>query len=178
KTQPVPAFEASLNDIVRTYGSDPVKDEAQNILDYLHNSGSKTPEPEPADTVQQVKLFTYAPDTTHYVVIIFQAVGGPLDGNRLKNKISDFNSTNYSQKGYTMMDMMLDHRNKIMVIKSFPNKTEALSYSNHVYDNDDIFGNLNPDSYQQYVISVNNLPALMQEKKTDKYEDFYRMFYR
>ena len=61
KTQPVPAFEASLNDIVRTYGSDPVKDEAQNILDYLHNSGSKTPEPEPADTVQQVKLLRTLP---------------------------------------------------------------------------------------------------------------------
>lgn len=182
KTQPIPAFEASLNDIVRTYGNDPVKDEAQNILDYLHNSGGKAPEPEPAvanpDSLSNTKLFSYNPDTLHYVIIVFQAVGGPVDGNKLKNKISDFNSANYSQKGITIMDMMLDHRNKIMILKSFPGKAEALSYNSHLYDNDEVYGNLNPDSYQQYVISVNNFAALMREKNTNKYEDFYRMFYR
>ncbi|MBK6839598.1 MAG: tetratricopeptide repeat protein [Bacteroidetes bacterium] len=172
KTQALPVFEASLNDIVRTYGSDPVKDEAQNILDYIHNTGGNMPEAPPLDTT------SYNPDTVHYVVIIFQAIGGPVDGNKLKNKIADFNGVNYGLKGLTMMDMMMDHRNKIMIIKSFPNKTEALSYNSHIYDNDDVYGNTNPESYQQYVISVNNLAALMREKKTDQYEDFYRMFYR
>ena len=76
------------------------------------------------------------------------------------------------------MDMMLDHRNKIMILKSFPGKAEALSYNSHLYDNDEVYGNLNPDSYQQYVISANNFAALMREKNTNKYEDFYRMFYR
>ena len=178
KTQALPVFEASLNDIVRTYGSDPVKDEAQNILDYIHNTGGKMPEALPVDTISTVKLFVYNPDTVHYVVIIFQAIGGPVDGNKLKNKIADFNGVNYGLKGLSMMDMMMDHRNKIMIIKSFPNKTEALSYNSHIYDNDDVYGNTNPESYQQYVISVNNLAALMREKKTDQYEDFYRMFYR
>ena len=178
KTQALPVFEASLNDIVRTYGSDPVKDEAQNILDYIHNTGGKMSEAPPVDTTSTVKLFVYNPDTVHYVVIIFQAIGGPVDGNKLKNKIADFNGVNYGLKGLTMMDMMMDHRNKIMIIKSFPNKTEALSYNSHIYDNDDVYGNTNPESYQQYVISVNNLAALMREKKTDQYEDFYRMFYR
>ena len=178
KTQALPVFEASLNDIIRTYGSDPVKDEAQNILDYIHNTGGKMPEAPPVDTTSTVKLFVYNPDTVHYVVIIFQAIGGPVDGNKLKNKIADFNGVNYGLKGLTMMDMMMDHRNKIMIIKSFPNKTEALSYNSHIYDNDDVYGNTNPESYQQYVISVDNLAALMREKKTDQYEDFYRMFYR
>ncbi|MBK6446731.1 MAG: tetratricopeptide repeat protein [Bacteroidetes bacterium] len=178
KTQALPVFEASLNDIIRTYGSDPVKDEAQNILDYIHNTGGNMPEAPALDTSTTVKLFAYNPDTVHYVIIIFQAIGGPVDGNKLKNKIADFNGVNYGLKGLTMMDMMMDHRNKIMIIKSFPNKTEALSYNSHIYDNDDVYGNTNPESYQQYVISVNNLAALMREKKTDQYEDFYRMFYR
>ena len=178
KTQALPVFEASLNDIIRTYGSDPVKDEAQNILDYIHNTGGNMPEAPALDTSTTVKLFAYNPDTVHYVIIIYQAIGGPVDGNKLKNKIADFNGVNYGLKGLTMMDMMMDHRNKIMIIKSFPNKTEALSYNSHIYDNDDVYGNTNPESYQQYVISVNNLAALMREKKTDQYEDFYRMFYR
>lgn len=181
KTQPLPVFEASLNEIVRTYSSDPVKDEAQNILDYLHNNGGKAPEAPPAavkDSAANARLYTYNPDTIHYVVIIFQAIGGPVNGDRLKIKLSDFNTKNYATKGYVMNDMMLDHRNKILVLKNFKDKAEAQAYNTHLFDNDEVYGNMDPNSYSQYVISANNFPSLIREKKADTYEDFYRMFYK
>ncbi len=185
RTQPLPTFEASLNDIIRNYGEDPVKDEAQMILDAIHNSVGKgeTKIDPPAsmqnDSVKKLLTpYSYMPDTTHYAVLIFQNIGGPIDGNRLKAKLSDFNTKSFGTKGLEVQDILFDHRNKIVIIKSFSNRTDALDYYRALYDNDEVFGNLSTDNYQQYVISVNNFPELLQQKKTDLYEDFFRNFYK
>ena len=74
--------------------------------------------------------------------------------------------------------MLFDHRNKIFILKSFDNKQDALDYSTLLYNHDDVFGNISTDAYQLFVISVNNLPTLLNKKKTEEYEDFYRGFYR
>ena len=182
RTQAMPQFEASLKDIVRTYADDPVKEQAQAILDYIHGGGNKAiapgAEPPAQDTAANKKLYTYMPDTVHFVAIIFQNIGGPLDGNKLRNRLSDFNTKYYGSKNYQVSDLMLDHRLKLVLIKSFDNKADALAYNSLLYDNDEVYGNLDPDSYQEFVISANNLAALVREKKTSDYDTFYRTFYR
>jgi tetratricopeptide (TPR) repeat protein len=186
KTQALPAFEASLNDVIRNYSTDSVKDAAQEILDYIQNRG-ETPEPPPdltmpaSDTstaVADAHLYKYLPDTVHHVILITQNIGGLLNTERLKNKLSDFNMNNYASKNISMQDLMFDHRNKIFIMKFFNDKVDALEYVNALYDNDDVFGQVSADAYQLYVISVNNLPILLNEKHTADYEDFYRSFYR
>lgn len=184
RTQPLQVFEASLNDIIRNHSADSVKDIAQEILDLI-NSGEASIDtsmeinPLSIDTIAaNKKLFKYIPDTLHNAILIFQNIGGPLDPERLKNKIADFNQVNFGSKGITMQELLFDHRLKIMILKSFNNKQDALQYYSLLYDNDDVFGQVNPDAYQLYVISVNNLPTILREKKTNEYEDFYRGFYR
>lgn len=190
RTQPLAMFEASLQDIIRNYSNDPVKDEAQNILDYIRGmkennkdtgsagADSLLSQSPSTDSLANVKLYNYMPDTVHYVIILFQAIGGELDGTKLKIKLSDFNSKNYGTKNYNISDLMFDHRNKLVMIKSFKDKKDALDYSKHIYNHDEVFGNINPNSYREFVISINNLPALIREKKTEDYDDFYRSFYR
>ena len=184
RTQQLSVFEVSLNDIIRNYSTDSVKDVAQEILDYIHNkkTDNETPKeviPATEDTsAANNKLFSYLPDTLHNVILIFQNIGGPLDPDGLKNKISDFNSKNFNSKNLELQDLLFDHRNKIFVLRSFKNKQDALQYSSLFNNNDDVFGNVNTDAYQIYVISVNNLSLLLKLKATDKYEDFYRDFYR
>lgn len=182
KTQPLPVFEASLNEIIRNYSADSVKDAAQEILDFIHNKNTgisfKPIETDTAATTIDVHLYNYLPDTLHQVVLIFQNINGPLDPNKVKNKLSDFNSVNYSSKGITFQDVLFDHRLKIFMIKSFVNKAEAMQYYAALYDNDDVFGNVSNDAYQLYTVSVNNLPTLLKEKKTVDYEDFFRKFYK
>jgi tetratricopeptide (TPR) repeat protein len=179
RTQPVPQFEASLQEVVRLYPENPVKEQAQNILDYIHNNeGKVTAPPATASETANKKAFTYLPDTTHFVIIVFQNIGGALDGNKLKTKISDFNNTNYSSKALTLQEYMLDHRMKIFVIRELSNKADALAYHSHLYDNDDVYGNVNPTEYKQFVISANNLAEVFKQKKTDEYEDFFRQFYK
>jgi tetratricopeptide (TPR) repeat protein len=184
RTQPLPVFEASLNDIMKNYANDSIAEVAQQILDYIHDTKNVPPPVGDApvsgfDTSKaNAKLYTYLPDTTHFVILIFQNIGGPLNPERVKNRLTDFNSANFGSKGITIQDFLFDHRYKIFIVKNFSNKSDALQYTAAVYDNDNIFGNVNHDAYRLYAISVNNLPTLLGQKKTDDYEDFYRGLYQ
>ena len=189
RTQPIAMFEASLQDIIRNYSNDPVKDEAQIILDYINGMKGPTtdsssqntdgvPLPPVTDSISNIKLYNYLPDTLHYVIVIFQAIGGEVDGLKFKTKLSDFNNKYYGTSNYNITDLMFDHRNKVVIIKSFKDKKDALEYSKHIYNHDEIYGNINPNAYQQFVISINNFPTLLIEKSTSDYDSFYRPFYQ
>ena len=184
RTQPLAAFEVSLNDIIRTYSSDSIKDVAQGILDFIHSKGPENIMPlETLPTAVDSTLttdnqFSYLPDTLHVVVLIFQNIGGPLNPDQLKNKISDFNTKYFNSKNISFQDLLFDHRNKIFIFKSFKDKADAFQYSSLLNNHDEVFGNISTDAYQIYVVSVNNLSLLLRLKATDQYEDFYRDFYR
>ncbi len=179
RTQNVKSFELALQDIIRNYSSDPVKEQAQDILDYIHgNSGDMKGDmpPPAADTVQ--RLYVYNPDTVQLVVIAFQNIGGPINGDSLKNKLSNYDAKYYDLKGYNISNRLYDHRLQIIVIRDFANKDEAVEYYNGLYDNDEVYGNLNPNAYQQFIISANNFSSFLNEKKLDDYYDFYSHFYK
>ena len=185
KTQTRNNFEASLQDVVRTWADDPVREAAQDMLDYLQQQGGgaapaadtarSTPVEQPAATARN---YNYFPDTTHYVIVVFQAIGGALDANRFKTKLSNFNTANFGSKGLQTQDLMLDHRMKLVVIKNFANKAEAMAYFSALYDNDEVYGVVDVSGYQQYAVSINNFPEIIRQKKLDEYEDFFRSFYR
>ena len=138
------------------------------------DTGKSGSEPGAPTTV----AFKYNPDTVHFVVVIFQNIGGAIDPTKYKTKLSNFNSTNYGSKGIQVQELLFGPRNKIFILRSFANKSEALSYNSNLYDNDDVYGNVSTDEYHQYVISANNLSELIRQMKVDEYEDFYRNFYR
>lgn len=181
RTQPLTQFEGALSEVVRMYPENPVKDEAQNILDYIKTNGGKTPPAAPAPPTPSAstqRAYTYLPDTLHFEILIVQNIGGALDPARLKNKLASFHSTNYSSKGLSIDEYMLDHRFKIFVIRSFENKAAAIRYHQHLFDNDDVFGNVSPDNYKLFAISANNLSELLRQKKAEEYELFFRSFYQ
>jgi tetratricopeptide (TPR) repeat protein len=176
RTQSVASFTASLQDIVRIYSTDPVKDEAQEILDYLQGNAvdeNKLPE---KDTIAQ--LYTYAPDTTQMVIIAFQNINGPIKADNLKVKLSNYNSKYYGLKGYKITSQLFDHRLAIIIIKDFASREDAVNYNNGLLDNDEVYGNLNPDAYQEFIVSANNFTNFVKQKKIDEYLDFYGKFYK
>ena len=182
KTQSLPVFEASLNEIIRNYSSDSVKDAAQEILDFIHNKPNITEKinEAAADSTfkSDIHLYNYLPDTMHNVVLLIQNINGPFDPNKIKNKLSNFNTANFASKEITFQELLYDYRLKIFIIKSFSNKQDAMQYLTTLYDNDAVFGSESNDTYQLYAISVNNLSTFLKEKKTVDYEDFFRKFYK
>ncbi len=178
KTQNVKAFEVALQDIIRNYSADPVKDQAQDILDFIHGKGAdiKGEAPPAADTTH--RLYVYNPDITQYVIVAFQNIGGLINSDTLKIRLSNYNNKYYGLKGYNISNLLYDHRMQIVIVKEFENKADALEYFNGVYDNDEVYGNLNPNAYQQFIISSNNFATFISQKKLDEYYDFYAHFYK
>jgi hypothetical protein len=119
----------------------------------------------------------YSEDTTHLLVLSFRNVG-PINSEQLKVKLSNYNAKYYSTKGYTISSQLLDHITQIIIIREFQDKAEAVLYLNGANDNDEIFGNTNPDLYTMFVISSNNFPAFVKDKKMEPYLDFYRRLYQ
>jgi tetratricopeptide (TPR) repeat protein len=176
RTQPIGVFTTSLQDIIRNYSEDPIKDQAQDILDYINGMG-KVDENKLPDQDTIARMYNYSEDTTHLLVLSFRNVG-PINSDQLKIKLSNYNSKYYSTKGYTITSQLLDHITQIIIIREFANKAEAVLYLNGANDNDEIFGNTNPDLYNMFVISSNNFPSFVKDKKMEAYLDFYRKFYQ
>jgi tetratricopeptide (TPR) repeat protein len=173
--QPVGVFTASLQDIIRNYSTDPVKDEAQNILDFL-NGQSAPPENKlpPVDTT--ARLYNYKPDTTQLVIVSFRIAG--MNASQIKNKISDYNTKYYSLKGYNVSNQVLGPQTQIVVIGKFDNKDDALAYRNGMANNDEVFNKLNPETYRVFVISENNFAAFLGQRDVEEYMNFYRNYYQ
>jgi hypothetical protein len=178
-TQPLSVFTASLQDIIRNYSTDDVRIQAQEILDYINgmNKGEAPDQAPPTPAPTENKLYTYNPDTAHYVIITFRS-NGIINPDQLKIKLSDYNTKYYSTKNYTYNTLIFDHLNQVITIQGFENKQEAMLYYSGFLQNDEIFGNSDPDLYHQFVISVNNYPAFMRSKNLDEYQDFFRQFYQ
>jgi len=176
RTQPIGSFTASLQDIIRNYSEDPVREQAQDILDYINGMGAvnenKLPE---KDTVE--RMYNYSEDTTHLLVLAFRNEG-PINSEQLKIKLSNYNTKYYGTKNYLITSQLLDHITQIIIIREFANKNEAMLYLNGARDNDEIFGNTNPDLYNMFVMSTNNFPSFVKDKKVESYMDFFRKFYQ
>jgi hypothetical protein len=54
----------------------------------------------------------------------------------------------------------------------------VMLYSKGLNDNDEVYGNTDPQLYNQFVISANNFNNFLKEKKLEEYLDFYRKFYK
>jgi outer membrane protein assembly factor BamD (BamD/ComL family) len=175
-TQNVSVFTASLQDIVRNYSTDSVKDQAQNILDYL-NGQNKTEErivPAP-DTAR--RLYNYLPDTAHIVIVSFR-IAGTINANQLKVRFANYNAKYYSLKSYNTSTQVYNPNTQIITIGRFDNKDDAMAYRNSITISDEIFGNTNPDLYNVFVISENNFASFLGQRNVEEYLDFYRNFYR
>lgn len=173
RTQPRNTFVASLQDVIRTYPDDPVKDEAQNILDLMNDKNMSYTAS--VDTVK--RLYNYIADTTHFVIIYYQNVT-QLSSETFKIRLSDYNNKYFSNSNLNVSAVPIDHLSTAILIKNFDNKARAEAYSNGVYDSDEVFGNTNPDLYEQFIISINNYPSMLRTKDVKGYMDFFYTFYK
>lgn len=179
RTRSIGMFQNSLQDIVRNHSDDPVKDRAQEILDYIESlSGQKAEEIETALTADSVpkSKYRYNPDTTHFLLVIFPISG--MNAVDLQKKITDYNNKYFGLKGYSTTNLVLDNKNQSILIRNFVNKEEAVTYSTGMNNNDEVYGNINPDRYQQILISQANYATLMKDRKLSEYLDFYQQFYK
>jgi len=189
-------FKQQLAQFIQNYPESPLSNRASSILAYLGESDiealladlEKRPDvirETPSDTTaagndaEREKpadvIYDYAPDETHYYMV--SANTNNIDTKQLRFEISNFNIFTFNITTFRVLYYLLDDNTELVFVKSFKSQRQAMNYKKLIENNQNVFGELDPADYTQFVITESNYDKLKENKKLDKYLLFYRNNY-
>ena len=128
-----------------------------------------------SDTTSQI--YGKSDAAPHYVIIYFlDPAAYSYDINK---KVDSYNANSSETSKLSSKSTILDKDNKIIMIKSFPNKDAAEAYIKSLSANlSDVMSGLKSDQYFIGSISSLNYSTLISGKTINNYMHFYRANYR
>jgi tetratricopeptide (TPR) repeat protein len=172
KTQGTPQMESALVKLISQFPKDPIKPQAQLMLDFIRKS--KNPGGNvPVDTGSKTTTTTYKINEKtpfQYMVIVKK---GSADVNKFRTALSDFNTQNYGSSGLTITTLEVDPTHTAVMVKSFTDQSAAMSYYNNLKGHPDLFSWLGAGNYQTMVISTENFGTFLRNKDTEGYKKFF-----
>lgn len=170
KTQGTPQMETALVKVIENFPKDPIRPQAQLMLDFIRKSrsgvGVNPPENGKVDS-------TYKLDDKvqfQYMVIIQNGAG---DINKFRTVLSDFNTQNYGSAGLTITSMIIDPTHQAVIVKNFADQSAAMAYYTTLKGHPEIFAWLGINSFQAMVISTQNFPLFLKNKDVVGYKKFF-----
>ena len=73
--------------------------------------------------------------------------------------------------------MLFDSENQLVIVKIFKEILKGMNYYNAIRENKTALSTLEPDSYQQFIISADNFSAFYREKNVEDYLAFFHQNY-
>ncbi len=164
-SQSVENFKIALTAVINEYPEDPVKEKAQQILDYINNKKS---------TVAKVEESKYKVDdeVQHIVIILLNAE--EASNTAFKNKVSQFNAQYFRKKELSISDVLLGENQNMLMVRSFSTKADALKYYDVLTTTSEMAAKIKA---RTYVITNENLRVLFQEKDIEEYKKFFTKNY-
>ena len=172
KTQGGPAMESELTKIIANYPKDPMRQQAQALLDALHNQNGQIVIT-PKDTAQKSAAPIYLQNDNveyQYMIVVDNGKG---DLNKFKIGISDYNSMMFASQGLSINSIVLDNLHTLIMVKSFGNKKQALDYYDLLKSKPDLFAYLNAGTFKAMIISTENFSLFFKDKNVDSYKSFF-----
>lgn len=173
KTAGTPAMETALVKVIENYPKDPIRPQAQAMLDFIRKNKGETPAPVDTLNKSTTTTSTYSlNDKTQfqYMVVVQTGKG---DINKFRQALSDFNMANYASAGLTINSVPLDPTHTAVMVKNFADQAAAMAYYNNLKVHPEIFGWLNAGTFQAMVISTENFPIFLKNKDVDGYKKFF-----
>jgi hypothetical protein len=93
-------------------------------------------------------------------------------------KMDAFNSSQMPEKRLQSKQVLIDSKNKLINIRQFKNRDDAMSYYNMVKGQSQLFSDMKPEQYAITVISTTNFGTLLTERDVDAYNKFFRRVYK
>ncbi len=179
RTQNIDAFESALHDVVDNYPMDPVKEQAQYLLDYI--AKTKTNNPNVLGDNSQVNtdaltMFTLTPDSTHNYVLLIKNKKAKV--NEIKVSVSNFDTEFFSLLDLKIESRFLNDTMQIVVVKGLKNQESATTYFNAIKGDKDALSLLGPADYAQYIITDANLTVVQQQKTFTNYDVYFKEKYK
>lgn len=169
----LPAYRMALQDVVKNYPQDPVKDKARDLLAGLDKFQGIAPEP---DSIPVKPSFTYRGDTTHFYVALIE--DRALNLNDFKIKLSNFNQEYYSNANIRLSNMLLGTNYQVVLVQPFPNKKKAEEYMNALDQDDDVFNGMDMNVIDTFIISAGNFQKLLVSANVQEYLQFFKRVYQ
>ncbi len=169
KTKNNEILKQLLIKIVNNYPESDVKKPAEEMINYLENDAL-------TDEERATRLYKYNAKSLHYYFVILKN-SKKIDVNSLKFNFYDFNSDNYKETDFKVSSLDFNKKFKIITIKTFDNKDDAMSYYGEILENNKIFGKIKKSEYQQYIISAENFEVFYKDKVRITYKVFFEKYY-
>lgn len=164
--RPIGEFKVALQDVIKAYPDDPVKEQAQQILDYINSNSSA--EPKQAKNTN----YTYEEEENHIVLIKVDQLNNQND--RIKNLVVNFNSSYFRNRTFDVSKILVGSNQSMLMIRTFDNKIDAMNYYTILQKQ----SNLEPTVKDGVSLITNkNLRTLFKEKDLDSYEAFFKSTY-
>ncbi len=161
--------------------------EAQRILDILKtkmpaagmgtdSTKAKTPADSLATTPVALSADFKADEASeHYMGIVFPS---GVDQTGFKPAITTFNTANFNSLNLTATSTFIDNDNQLIIVKAFPNKTEAMNYyKSFMADKKTLKLITGKPETKVFVITVENFITLFKQKKVLDYMNFFNEKY-
>jgi len=177
KLRGIDSLEHNLKLLVAKYPKSEVTPAAEDIL--LAIKKQRNPEQFKPLTPPPVKTDTFNLNMAaeHYVIAITPDNSNIVDG--FKINVGTFNTVFYSEKTFTVTSSLFGTGKQMVVIKSFANAKDALSYQDYLLADADVFkGDIKKDIIQVFAVLPENIPLIYQKKNADSYKIFFEDNYR
>jgi hypothetical protein len=157
-------LKAALEKIVKNYPEDPIKDKAQQILNFMNNVGG----------VEEASPFEVNKQDKH--MFIMSMPQNQSNSNQLKNKLSDFNKNSFREEELEFTTTALPGK-QLFLIRTFENQAKAVRYYKALNNNNQITIMASQMNAESYIISMSNFRLLFKEKNEKAYLEFFMRQY-
>ena len=153
--------------------ADVTTDKKAGINDNAPKKGVDTIATKPVPQGQASNVYTYAPHTKYYAVVILNKVD-VVYGNEAKNALTRYNREKYYNEPLQTALQQLDTDNKLLVIGDFINVQAAIDYLQNAkaVAATQIMPWLKPEKYTFTLISEANFKLLQEKKDLAEYQRF------
>jgi hypothetical protein len=122
-----------------------------------------------------LELYKFDKNAKHYFVVAIE--NNDIDVNRIKFDITSYNVENFLMFDFEAKKIPFNKKIQFVIVKTFKNKRQATKYLKIITKRSDVFTNLRPMDYKQFIISKENFEKLRDDKDIEKYMRFYRKNY-
>jgi tetratricopeptide (TPR) repeat protein len=166
-------FRENLLALISKYPQSDVASDAQNLIDYMDKEHPEIKEEH--DIIVSKKLYQPDFDTEHLFAFI---VDKKMNTNQLIFNIINFNLDNFDKLGLRVDISDLNPHQNLVLVKTFHDKNEAMSYLNAVRSSETLLKDIPGAEITPIIISSGNLNILKSDKSADLYLKFFTENYR
>ncbi|MEI8225419.1 MAG: tetratricopeptide repeat protein, partial [Bacteroidota bacterium] len=162
------SFKEELNNLIKTWPETAESKKAQEIIAFLNQ---KIPELK-IEEEKEIATELYIADTTVNHVFVLIVSDPAFNINLATFDIISYNIDNYTNKNYRTEGLIVDNKYIMISVSGFSDYAQTFDYYS-AFRTDQIVRNPSGTKMMTFIISINNLKALNNDKNPGRYQLFF-----